>query len=209
MCGESSLSVTDRGTLRGSPPHVWGKAIVHSRARRRIEDHPHMCGESKRHGLLKRTPTGSPPHVWGKLVSLNGFSKNARITPTCVGKAFFPPKNFDFKRDHPHMCGEYAKSFITMSWLKGSPPHVWGIQRFQFFQDAFNGITPTCVGNTVTAHSTYSAIQDHPHMCGEYGYSILTLTCLSGSPPHVWGIRIFNLNVNLLVRITPTCVGNT
>ena len=46
-------------------------------------------------------------------------------------------------------------------------------------------------------------------MCGEY---LSTITCSLmklGSPPHVWGIPYHRNNALNLLRITPTCVGNT
>ena len=46
------------------------------------------------------------------------------------------------------MCGEY-KPGIAHDWIvKGSPPHVWGIQKMTEAKYPWVGITPTCVGNT-------------------------------------------------------------
>ncbi len=49
----------------------------------------------------------------------------------------------------------------------------------------------------------------HPHMRGEYILGVAADNFDDGSPPHAWGILLKLLNVSLLSRFTPTCVGNT
>ena len=46
-------------------------------------------------------------------------------------------------------------------------------------------------------------------MCGEYSLTRGPILLDVGSPPHVWGIHHVMLFICELVRITPTCVGNT
>ena len=46
-------------------------------------------------------------------------------------------------------------------------------------------------------------------MRGEYAIAAGALFAITGSPPLAWGIRLAILPAVILVRITPTCVGNT
>ena len=91
----------------------------------------------------------------------------------------------------------------------GSPPRVWGIHRLvQQHIDRYR-FTPTCVGNTRTRSQMVSPMPVHPHVCGEYSYSILHYDDSCGSPPRVWGIRASSCLIRSTSRFTPTCVGNT
>ena len=91
------------------------------------------------------------------------------------------------------------------------------------------GITPTCMGNTLSKHRWRGGSQDHPHLCGEYESSKAELAAWKGSPPpawgiliglttmqatqriapHTWGIPRFTKCCSRRAGITPTCVGNT
>ena len=113
---------------RGSPPLAWGILVKNwqDEAQERItptcvgntcrknlqtfpaEDHPHLRGEYlEKYGYLTRKP-GSPPLAWGihneKMYAWLAFG----ITPTCVGNTFFLTKKRGYKRDHPHLRGEYC-----------------------------------------------------------------------------------------------------
>ena len=107
-------------------PTCVGKAPLIQYWESLLRDHPHMCGES----LMVVSPLfpiiGSPPHVWGKLIARHGAPTLARITPTCVGKAYRHIRDSRIGKDHP--------------------PHVWGkpIQLLSTYR--VNRITPTCVG---------------------------------------------------------------
>ena len=107
------------------------------------------------------------------------------------------------------MCGEYVNLIGNKFFDSGSPPHVWGIPQAQKMSGLVNRITPTCVGNTSFNIGDGFKREDHPHMCGEYPSDFGYTTESLGSPPHVWGIHLADNDLFDLVRITPTCVGNT
>ena len=44
-------------------------------------------------------------------------------------------------------------------------------------------------------------------MCGESSNSLFKKVRPLGSPPHVWGKRVWRLTEHLTIGITPTCVG--
>ena len=93
----------------------------------------------------------------------------------------------------------------------------------------FVRFTPTCVGNTTGGayYETRSTV--HPHVCGEYSptsetsasqygspprvwgllMAAIPAALRHGSPPRVWGIRNQLVDLGVLHRFTPTCVGNT
>lgn len=52
-----------------------------------------------------------------------------------------------------------------------------------------------------------SGIWDHPHVCGEKLWLILTASFFEGSPPRVWGKEAGITRVRKDAGITPTCVG--
>ena len=154
------------------------------------EDHPHVCGEYVSQESSDDARLGSPPRVWGILQSLIHVPLPRRITPTCVGNTTQLHPEGGIAWDHPHVCGEYSS--------EGGRAH------------GRNGITPTCVGNTFRRLFAARPVEgspprvwgihlvgrvgqderrDHPHVCGEYHPQ--------GRP------------ADQIIRITPTCVGNT
>ena len=112
-------------------------------------------------------------------------------------------------KDHPHIHGEYCKKRMKHCEEMGSPPHTWGIPTFN--QQAFQqlGITPTYMGNTCLFRLYCEEFVDHPHIHGEYQKSGLASQPAKGSPPHTWGIPSDDIMILLIVRITPTYMGNT
>ena len=70
-------------------------------------------------------------------------------------------------------------------------------------------ITPTYMGNTKILSTWTRAMEDHPHIHGEYVQFVFITVVRTGSPPHTWGIRHSLRLVGLTTRITPTYMGNT
>ena len=109
----------------------------------------------------------------------------------------------------PHMRGEYEAIKARQELEKGSPPHAWGIRPLGIVCLVALRITPTCVGNTFQTVDAHGLYRDHPHMRGEYTPPTAKRSVYEGSPPHAWGILIAEPTKATLLRITPTCVGNT
>ena len=107
------------------------------------------------------------------------------------------------------MCGEYKLFLLLVKCFLGSPPHVWGIPPSFCFPVFGSRITPTCVGNTIGFLLVTSAIEDHPHVCGEYRRLKIWRDNMKGSPPRVWRILFSKATQCGCAGITPTCVGNT
>ena len=107
------------------------------------------------------------------------------------------------------MCGEYAIRSGEMLDALGSPPRVWGIRESLLAETGIERFTPTCVGNTCHLSWQSESNAVHPHVCGEYFINGDVLGVPIGSPPRVWGILSLFAISSLLLRFTPTCVGNT
>ncbi len=134
---------------------------------------------------------------------------NVGITPTYMGNTFRDLYQRSNKQDHPHIHGEYLVQTVHALPLLGSPPHTWGIRYEMILSPAGTRITPTYMGNTTDRSCGSPAIQDHPHIHGEYVGSIVSKMAIVGSPPHTWGIPDFGFDDVIPDRITPTYMGNT
>ena len=132
-----------------------------------------------------------------------------RFTPTCMGNTFGVMSKYRLIMVHPHMHGEYIIMIILNLLLNGSPPHAWGIPHVIIAEIRHLRFTPTCMGNTLVSAGSANAPAVHPHMHGEYRDCPCHNRCPEGSPPHAWGIPKFMLHPRVLVRFTPTCMGNT
>ena len=187
MCGEKRGLGSTTALIRGSPPHVRGKArgntepcliagITPACAGKRIHynrrflvnwDHPRMCGEKFGRIVTPGQTMGSPPHVRGKVLMYDLWRKTYW--------------------DHPRMCGEKRLPKRRGTRRLGSPPHVRGKAAAEPFFSLNDGITPACAGKSERFWSRKDRFEDHPRMCGEKTTSSRSRISLLGSPPHVRG----------------------
>ncbi len=75
-------------------------------------------------------------------------------------------------------------------------------------RSTFRRFTPTPVGNARVSRSRCQPPTVHPHACGECRCPISSAAKLCGSPPRLWGMPSDQHAQLLLVRFTPTPVGN-
>ena len=107
VCREKSRSWRTRRSVRGSPPHMRGKAgnlgkeadvvrITPAYAGKRCcaplsvyryKDHPRVCGEKKEFPELSGLKLGSPPRMRGKEVQHGIMLVAGGITPAYAGKS--------------------------------------------------------------------------------------------------------------------------
>ena len=85
-----------------------------------------MCGENASRFVSSALIRGSPPRVRGKHNKLDAISDYSRITPACAGKTILRHYANKSKKDHPRVCGENMRWFISIGGLPGSPPRVRG-----------------------------------------------------------------------------------
>ena len=78
---------------------------------------------------------------------------NQRITPTYMGNTV-NDTTINFTDDnHPHIHGEYSSKAKVKAMLNRSPPHTWGIRRRWWSMKTKQRITPTYMGNTISAEN--------------------------------------------------------
>ena len=107
------------------------------------------------------------------------------------------------------MRGEYQSLATNYGATIGSPPHARGIQTREGWSVTYCGFTPACAGNTLFPRLRTLRIQVHPRMRGEYYNVTFILYHLNGSPPHARGILQIIRLLQLCIRFTPACAGNT
>ena len=165
-CGEKLNALLLAGSLRGSPPHMRGKAVQRSEPESTAGitpahagksagnncllpvqgDHPRTCGEKSDTYSQDVPEPGSPPHMRGKGgVCLAGLHY-LRITPAHAGKRLVRYAGRYCDRDHPRTCGEKLNALLLAGSLRGSPPHMRGKGVFECADCCAVGITPAHAG---------------------------------------------------------------
>ena len=150
--GEYDTDTDKERVYLGSPPHTWRIRKDNPFSYRLIgitstyventeldaalcegsQDHLHIRGEYGKIACCQFANLGSPPHVWRILYSHWCCGLSNRITSTCVENTVADVLHTTTDQDHLHMCGEYLVSWIKGQAARGSPPHVWRIQRICF-----------------------------------------------------------------------------
>src|SRR5205085_259288 len=95
--------------LRFTPTRV-GKSSTYSTPARLVAVHPHACGEV---GFAVRD-----------------LGATIRFTPSRVGKSACGGRCMSRIPFQPHACGEVYSNFPSSLPHAGSPPRVWGSQRY-------------------------------------------------------------------------------
>ena len=158
---------------------------------------------------LQIVRAGSSPRAWGIPVKKHPPCPPRRFIPTCVGNTAPVISRMSRKSVHPHVRGEYRKSGMASSRARGSSPRAWGIQHLGHGRLVYQRFIPTCVGNTWLADWLEIESPVHPHVRGEYTYTLDDAARKGGSSPRAWGIRMYWSNTLGRIRFIPTCVGNT
>ena len=105
------------------------------------------------------------------------------------------------------MCGEKVFAYADNREAMGSPPHVRGKEpRFPHLLPD-SRITPACAGKSHFRQIWKSGGRDHPRMCGEKWMVKRHRILRQGSPPHVRGKEMPQLEAAMDEGITPACAG--
>ena len=150
---------------------------------------------------------GSPPPMRGKESACTPQSYQARITPAYAGKSdnFF--LCFNFRGDHPRLCGEKPKSRQYVNAVRGSPPPMRGKVGEKVSVAERHGITPAYAGKSNARSLSPTIRWDHPRLCGEKQVPTMGSICKAGSPPPMRGkdhdVSFFQKRP----RITPAYAG--
>ena len=89
--------------------------------------------------------------------------------------------------DHPRLCGEKNHDHGRHRYQAGSPPPMRGKAENACVTDAGNRITPAYAGKSCTTAGCNIYYQDHPRLCGEKTWLLISLCRLIGSPPPMRG----------------------
>ena len=229
MCGEKSVSSVSHLKVRGSPPHVRGKAgdgqcvygllritpacagksLFRFRLHRFPGDHPRMCGEKRDNIAEQYMGGGSPPHVRGKAAVLRRSAVRPGITPACAGKSEFL---FDFTRQFritPACAGKRYKLYYTRTCKKDHPRMCGEKSAVTWCGLLWSGSPPHVRGKVYLPSSTIAPRLDHPRMCGEKDVLDQFSFQQRGSPPHVRGKESSSVLTSFSKGITPACAGKS
>ena len=132
ICGEKPWRRFCAHWVRGSPPHMRGKAkkpppmqtrkgITPAYAGKSLYfapmickawDHPRICGEKLAALIVLDARAGSPPHMRGKGLAAGTWARWQRITPAYAGKSSCVSVQILASWDHPRICGEKLISLV-------------------------------------------------------------------------------------------------
>ncbi len=91
----------------------------------------------------------------------------------------------------------------------GSSPRVWGQVLQRSCHNTPTGIIPTRVGTSRQEPFRVGNAEDHPHACGDKGFTACKRQNRIGSSPRVWGQVEQVAMQEVLARIIPTRVGTS
>ena len=134
--------------------------------------HPHIRGEYESDAPIEIAHCGSSPHPWGIPLPEVEALGAMRFIPTSVGNTHQFRARLCNWPVHPHIRGEYVLSYVASSALSGSSPHPWGIQPGRVPHGLLGRFIPTSVGNTNLGYVYCRGGSVHPHIRGEYMFSI-------------------------------------
>ena len=84
-----------------------------------------------------------------------------------VGTSIAKHTRTQYKKDHPHACGDKTTT-VAPSFVKiGSSPCVWGQETGGASTAKCNRIIPMRVGTSNTQLINCCKYKDHPHACGD------------------------------------------
>ena len=146
-----------------------------------------MCGEKAKGTQSRIDQQGSPPRMRGKEHRPETGLHDPGITPAYAGKSCWLSCAPGRSRDHPRVCGEKTASTCLAAPQTGSPPHVRGKVEGYLSSQERRRITPACAGKRFRCFMPWQIRRDHPRMCGEKVFFILSPLYIVGSPPHVRG----------------------
>ena len=187
LCGEKSLGLTVYLHVSGSPPPMRGKdsPIFPGRALTGIT--PAYAGKSLDGKTKVIECLGSPPPMRGKEPLRHFYLAYPGITPAYAGKSFRFLDQKHKRRDHPRLCGEkFIIRHVSNSEI-GSPPPMRGKVILKGEIPARCRITPAYAGKSKISSIIFSAVKDHPRLCGEKLMCRQKTERRIGSPPPMRG----------------------
>ena len=196
-------------SAHGSSPHTWGIRRICPFAASRLRFiptyvghtfcvpfpqiwktvHPHIRGAYFQGAVGQLHALGSSPHTWGIPLDLTRQQFSGRFIPTYVGHTKFLTVLSAQFAVHPHIRGAYCCIFKSEIITDGSSPHTWGIRMRPVGSVPAPPVHPHIRGAYVCGRSgRFPPRPVHPHIRGAYCYGRCSVSEVSGSSPHTWGI---------------------
>jgi len=194
---------------RGITPACAGNSDSYDSIKEADEDHPRVCGEQFPPTNPIISTLGSPPRVRGTEQRGGFYRAFHGITPACAGNSKEIVRGSCPYGDHPRVCGEQRNAGRVAGAGRGSPPRVRGTGAARTGRRYRRGITPACAGNSFCIKKPPISSGDHPRVCGEQHTTAINVYGALGSPPRVRGTDCNVYDKNHILRITPTCAGNS
>ena len=132
-----------------------------------------------------------------------------RITPAYAGKSRLTAQALQAEQDHPRLCGEKIAAAVLNLTVTGSPPPMRGKADRTSSSQVPAGITPAYAGKSLCLCSQRQACQDHPRLCGEKCWVLLSTPSDRGSPPPMRGKVCAALCSLDAIGITPAYAGKS
>ena len=113
------------------------------------------------------------------------------------------------RRDHPRVCGEHLRGFITSGEDEGSSPRMRGARADGVARDVGERIIPAYAGSTWHPPSSAFPCWDHPRVCGEHHPAKEAASLGGGSSPRMRGAPVDLLEHGVAPGIIPAYAGST
>ena len=175
--GKSRAMYAGDRARKGSPPPMRGKANAATTFAPSGRITPAYAGKSIKDCVPVLVHMGSPPPMRGKALDEILRDCRRRITPAYAGKSRRHLKLLLEIEDHPRLCGEKCYGKMDRYMKLGSPPPMRGKVSKEEVRETLHRITPAYAGKRDTSTSKYSAIRDHPRLCGEKCFRVSLCRC--------------------------------
>ena len=131
------------------------------------------------------------------------------LIPTYAGNTPIRTYLLEWKRAHPHVCGEHYNDTVSERLERGSSPRMRGTPVELSTVQVVDGLIPTYAGNTRCPALSALRLGAHPHVCGEHVVLVSGTIARRGSSPRMRGTQAATKAGIALVGLIPTYAGNT
>ena len=104
----------------------------------------------------------------GTLFHCHGDTVRRGIIPAYAGNTIASAPFVSPARDHPRICGEHRRMYVSIVVFGGSSPHMRGTLIVFQHTPRNGGIIPAYAGNTGGEMAIMATPGDHPRICGEH-----------------------------------------
>ena len=126
---------------------------------------------------------GSSPRMRGTHAGIIAGGLEGGIIPAYAGNTIQPWRRQSEAWDHPRVCGEHHSNLAKTADQQGSSPRMRGTLSALLGEGLFCGIIPAYAGNTILLRIRALMKRDHPRVCGEHLFGLVSLRYAVGIIP--------------------------